>query len=103
MHPRNIACCVGLASVLAAAAPLFAVQDQTGTNRVAPATARRVHSKNQRAEEEGQRVFDQNCARCHNAPDGFPTSVTGTIVRHMQVRANLSRHDEEVLLHYFNP
>ena len=62
------------------------------------------HSSNRRShdnEEEGQRIFEQNCARCHNAPDGFSPRITGTIVRHMRVRANLSRHDEEILLHYF--
>jgi cytochrome c5 len=53
--------------------------------------------------DEGQRVFQQNCSRCHNAPEAFPPSLTGTIVRHMRVRANLSRHDEKVLLDFLNP
>ena len=52
--------------------------------------------------EEGQRVFQQNCSRCHNAPESFPPSITGTIVRHMRVRANLSRHQERVLLDFLN-
>jgi cytochrome c2 len=53
-------------------------------------------------EEEGARVFAQNCARCHRSPDGFSSRISGTIVRHMRVRANLSQHDEQVLLRYFN-
>lgn len=52
--------------------------------------------------EEGQRVFQQNCSRCHNAPESFPPSISGTIVRHMRVRANLSRHQEQVLLDFLN-
>ncbi len=54
-------------------------------------------------EDDGQRIFEQNCSRCHNAPEGFSPSITGTIVRHMRVRASLSKHDEEELLHFFNP
>jgi mono/diheme cytochrome c family protein len=55
------------------------------------------------SEDAGQRVFEQNCARCHNAPEGFPPSITGTIVRHMRVRASLSQEEEQELLHFFNP
>ena len=54
-------------------------------------------------DDEGQRVFTQNCSRCHRTPDGFSPRISGTIVRHMRVRANLSQHDEEVLMKYFNP
>jgi cytochrome c5 len=52
---------------------------------------------------EGQRVFEQNCSRCHTAPTGFPPSISGTIVRHMRVRAGLSQHDEEELMRFLNP
>jgi cytochrome c5 len=54
------------------------------------------------AEDEGQRVFEQNCSRCHATPEGFSPRISGTIVRHMRVRANLSQHDEQLLLKYFN-
>jgi cytochrome c5 len=57
----------------------------------------------EQSQDEGQRVFEANCSRCHNAPEGFSPRISGTIVRHMRVRANLSRHDEEVLLKFFNP
>jgi cytochrome c5 len=52
---------------------------------------------------EGERVFQQNCWRCHDAPEGFSPRISGTIVRHMRVRASLSQHDEQVLLKFFNP
>ena len=55
------------------------------------------------AEDEGQRIFEQNCSRCHNAPEGFSPRISGTIIRHMRVRANLSQHDAEILFRYFNP
>jgi cytochrome c5 len=57
----------------------------------------------QQHQEEGTRVFQQNCSRCHNTPEGFSPSISGTVVRHMRVRASLSKHDEEVLLRFFNP
>jgi cytochrome c5 len=53
--------------------------------------------------EEGERVFKQNCSRCHNAPEGFSPRISGTIARHMRVRANLSRHDQEALVRFLNP
>lgn len=57
----------------------------------------------QKEEDEGQKVFEQNCSRCHNAPEGFSPRISATIVRHMRVRANLSQEDEQKLLRFFNP
>ena len=54
-------------------------------------------------EGEGQRIFEQNCNRCHNTPEGFSPHISGTIVRHMRVRTSLSQHDEQELLRFFNP
>ena len=67
-----------------------------GTQQPAPAQGS-VHA------DEGQRVFDQNCARCHAAPDGFSSRISGTVVRHMRVRASLSKRDEQELLRFLNP
>jgi cytochrome c5 len=52
---------------------------------------------------EGERVFAAQCSRCHNAPQGFSPRIAGTIVRHMRVRANLSREEERAVLKFFNP
>jgi cytochrome c5 len=51
----------------------------------------------------GQRVFQQNCARCHSAPEGLSPSAAGAVARHMRVRANLSEADFRALLHFLNP
>lgn len=53
--------------------------------------------------DEGQQIFEQNCSRCHAAPDGFSSRISGTVVRHMRVRASLSQHDERELLRFLNP
>jgi cytochrome c5 len=59
--------------------------------------------KSQQPGDEGQRIFEQNCSRCHTAPDGFSPRISGTIVHHMRVRASLSQHDQQELLRFFNP
>lgn len=51
----------------------------------------------------GQQVFEQNCARCHNAPEGFSQRISGTIARHMRVRAGLSEADYQALRRFLNP
>lgn len=51
----------------------------------------------------GERAFKANCSRCHYAPDALNPRITGTVIRHMRVRANLSAADERAILHYLNP
>lgn len=51
----------------------------------------------------GQEVFEQNCSRCHNAPEGFSPTISGTIAKHMRVRASLSEADYKALLRFLNP
>lgn len=51
----------------------------------------------------GQHVFNQNCARCHNPPEGFSPGISRTIATHMRVRAGLSDRDYKALLKYLNP
>ena len=57
----------------------------------------------QKHEDAGSRIFQQNCSRCHNTPEGFSPRISGTIVRHMRVRASLSMRDEAELLRFLNP
>jgi mono/diheme cytochrome c family protein len=90
-----------LGLIALSAAPLLPpviVQDQPQQAAQKPAATRASQH-----EDEGERIFQQNCSRCHNAPEGFSPRISGTIVRHMRVRASLSKHDEEELLHFFNP
>lgn len=56
-----------------------------------------------RRQEAASRIFEQNCARCHDAPNSFSPRISETILRHMRVRASLSQRDEEELLHFLNP
>lgn len=51
----------------------------------------------------GERVLKQNCSRCHDAPQGFSPRISGTLIRHMRVRAALSERDEKQILSFLNP
>jgi cytochrome c5 len=55
------------------------------------------------ASNQGERKFQQNCSRCHNAPDELRPRITGTVLMHMRVRASLSAADEQQVLHYLAP
>ena len=54
-------------------------------------------------QEPGERAFQTHCSRCHNAPETLSPRITGTVVRHMRVRANLSAEDERLILSFLNP
>ncbi|HEV2486793.1 MAG TPA: cytochrome c [Terracidiphilus sp.] len=51
----------------------------------------------------GQQVFNQNCSRCHNTPEGFSPRISGSIAKHMRVRAGLGDADYKALLRFLNP
>jgi cytochrome c5 len=51
----------------------------------------------------GQRKFEANCSRCHSAPQQLSPTLTGTVVRHMRVRASLSAQDEKDILKFLAP
>jgi cytochrome c5 len=89
--------CLAALPLLSQTPSAQAVPSGGGTKQSRSASGQAVHPS------DGQRIFDQNCSRCHNAPEGFSPSISGTIVRHMRVRASLSKEDEKALLRFLNP
>ena len=87
-----ITCACGIA--------VAAQQEGSVTASTKPAATQKRASQSQN---EGERVFQQHCSRCHTAPDGFSSRISGTVVHHMRVRASLSQHEEEQLLRFLNP
>jgi cytochrome c5 len=76
------------------------------SSRQSSATARKTPAESANAiqpQSEGEKKFNENCSRCHKAPEGFPPRVSGTILRHMRVRASLSEQDERDILRFLNP
>lgn len=83
-------------------AALIPVLAQTTTHP--KAKKKETHAAPSSAEStRGQEVFEQNCSRCHNAPESLPPRISGTVIRHMRVRASLSAADEKALLRFMNP
>jgi cytochrome c5 len=83
-----------------------ALAQATAQNNPPPTQKPNTHPVTQvssQPQDEGTRIFQQNCSRCHNTPEGFSSRISGTVLQHMRVRASLSKHDEEVLLRFFNP
>jgi len=87
-------------SALCAILVLVSVQSSGAAQVRSAANGKKVR---QAPQTDGERVFQQNCSRCHAAPEGFSPSIAGTVARHMRVRASLSREDEEALLRFLNP
>jgi cytochrome c5 len=63
----------------------------------------KVQSAKVSESKDGQRVFAQNCSRCHKAPETIPSSISGTVALHMRIRASLSERDYKRLLAFLNP
>jgi len=69
----------------------------------ATAQSTKQNAANAVQEDPGEKKFQTNCGRCHTAPEQLPTSITGTVVRHMRVRASLSAQDEKDILRFLAP
>ncbi len=99
MKSRQFLCGV----LLLASVSALAVAAQVSAPVTLPAGKSAAHKRAGQPQSDGERVFKQNCFRCHTEPEGFSPSIAGTIVRHMRVRASLSQSEEEQLLKFLNP
>jgi cytochrome c5 len=91
-------------SLFVAVALLLATQTRSlAAVSTAAGSGKQDKTSRPEAPTEGERAFRQNCSRCHNAPESFSPQISGTIVRHMRVRANLSQEDERAILKFLNP
>jgi cytochrome c5 len=68
-----------------------------------PTSTTAQDQKQQQHQDNGSRIFEQNCSRCHNAPDGFSPRISSTIIRQMRICASLSAEEEKELVHFLNP
>ena len=95
-------------ALLLVACGLGAATAQTGQQPVAsaqPTAAAGPGAKHatRPGDQDGDEIWRQQCSRCHNAPSGFSPRIAGTVIRHMRVRASLTRREEEQLLSFLNP
>ena len=86
------------------ALPVYPQATNAGTAHNLPAQqTTQPHDVHKSQQRDGDQVFAENCSRCHNAPELFSPRISGTIIRHMRVRASLSKEDEQALLRFLNP
>ncbi|HKR28662.1 MAG TPA: cytochrome c [Acidobacteriaceae bacterium] len=93
-HTTIVLCCLAFAAGIAIS--------QTKPDPPAPRPQHADKHASDISSDRGERVFRQNCARCHNPPESFPPSISGTVALHMRVRADLSERDYKSLLKYLN-
>jgi cytochrome c5 len=86
---------IGLAVSAQTTKPTQSLPAAPTTNSITPATHASLDL--------GQRAFNANCSRCHNPIGTLNPRITGTVIRHMRVRANLSAADEREILRFLNP
>lgn len=94
---------LGAGLIIAVAIPASSASGPTGKQGEPAPQKQANHTAPATAQSAGERKFNQNCARCHRAPEGFSPHISGTILQHMRVRASLSRQDERDILHFLNP
>jgi cytochrome c5 len=93
---RILGCLLLMSACLFAAAPK---QPGLLANTVQPEDKSRQTS----ASDDGEKRFEANCGRCHNAPESLSPRETRAVVRHMRVRARLTAEDEKLILQYLAP
>lgn len=105
MHARSARYRVILAVAIALAAVMPAVSARQDHSQDKQSSAHKDRTTQNRSSEpsEGEKKFKQNCSRCHEAPQGFSPRISGTVLRHMRVRASLSEQDEREILRFLNP
>jgi mono/diheme cytochrome c family protein len=92
-----------LAAIMVSAVTVIPLLAQAGHNQQTQSAPEPQKPASASAPDRGQQVFEQNCSRCHNPPEGFSPRISGTVALHMRVRANLSDRDYKELLHFLNP
>lgn len=97
----SIAVSAGLLAVVAL--PAFSASSSAPKHQSHATQAHTKAATVEAQQSDGERKFNQNCSRCHKAPESFSPSVSGTILKHMRVRANLSQQDERDILRFLNP
>jgi cytochrome c5 len=86
---------------LAVSALCFAAQNKP---QAPPQTPTQASSHAAKAgQDPGEIKFRANCGRCHNPPEQISPRIAGTVLRHMRVRAMLSKEDEQEILKYIAP
>ena len=92
-----------LGMILCGSLGMWAQTPAATTKATAPATQPAKKTAAASSPDPGEKKFQQNCSRCHNAPQELSPRIAGTVVMHMRVRASLSEADAQAILRYLAP
>jgi len=95
--------CLTFGLVMITGSPVIAQSNSPAEKSKTSGQSPKLTESRETEERKGEQKFLQNCSRCHNAPEGFSPRISGTIVKHMRVRASLSEEDAREILRYLNP
>ncbi len=87
--------------------PALLVAESQNSAATAPPAQKTAASTNpapvHQDEDDGDVLHELHCSRCHAYPEDVPVRVRGTVLRHMRVRASLSKREEQELLKFLVP
>jgi cytochrome c5 len=83
--------------------PALSARQDSSQDKQAAANQNRAAKDPNSEQSDGEKKFKRNCSRCHETPEGFSPAISGTVLRHMRVRASLSKQDEQDILRFLNP
>jgi cytochrome c5 len=80
-----------------------AAQERPKTPALASPLVEAAKKANSNGPDDGEKRFEANCGRCHNAPENLSPREARAVVRQMRVRARLTAEDERLILQYLAP
>lgn len=89
--------------LLMSACLVAAAQEQPKAPAKASQFVEPAKKANESASDDGEKRFEANCGRCHNAPENLSPREARAVVRQMRVRARLTAEDEKLILQYLAP
>jgi cytochrome c5 len=99
-----LACGLALFSYAATRANAQGAQEKPEAQaQAAPKSPSSAPAKSVSDNDAGEKAFQVNCSRCHNAPEDLSPRVVRAVVRQMRVRAMLTAEDERALVKFFAP
>ncbi len=102
MRARTLLSSLVLLAALALFTSLVRAQEPTKADSDSTARSARTSTATD-AGADGEKRFTQQCGRCHTPPVSISPRIAKTVVRHMRIRASLSKEDEELILKYISP
>jgi cytochrome c5 len=89
--------------LLMSACLLAAAQEHPQASAHASQVVEPVKKASTSGSNDGEKRFQANCGRCHNAPENLSPREARAVVRQMRVRARLTAEDERLILQYLAP